>query len=64
MMCLLASYMKKYDKNIFFCILKINEEKSRIRSWIPIRILIKMSRISDTAKTESRKTQHLTTSRM
>jgi hypothetical protein len=31
MMCLLASYKKKIR---FFCILKINEERSRIRSWI------------------------------
>jgi len=34
MMCLLANYKKKYEKNICFCILKINEE----RSWIRIRI--------------------------
>jgi hypothetical protein len=39
MMCLLASYKKKNMKKIiFFCILKINEERSRIRSWIRIRI--------------------------
>jgi len=46
---------KKCEKNIFFCILKINEERSRIRSWIRIRIRnwilirFKMSRIPNTA---------------
>ncbi len=44
-MCLWASCKKKYEKIIFFCILKISEERSRIRSWIRIRI-----RIPNTAK--------------
>ncbi len=37
MMWLLASYKKKIWK-YFFCILKIIEERNRIRSWIWIRI--------------------------
>jgi hypothetical protein len=28
---------KNIEKNNFFCILKVIEEKSRIRSWIRIR---------------------------
>ncbi len=39
---------KKNMKNIFFCILKINEERIRIRNWIRKRIRIKMSRIPNT----------------
>jgi hypothetical protein len=40
MMCQWASYKKKnMEKNIFFSILKVNEERSRIRSRIRIRIL-------------------------
>jgi hypothetical protein len=47
MMCLFASYKKKM---IFFCILKINEERSRsisqrYESGDPNRIRTKMSRI-------------------
>jgi hypothetical protein len=42
MMCLWASY-KKNMKKCFFCILKINEERSPIRSWIRIRIRIHWS---------------------
>jgi hypothetical protein len=34
MMCLWASYKKKNMKKYSFCILKINEERSRIPSWI------------------------------
>jgi len=37
MMCLRASYKKKYENKYFFCILKINEERSWIWSWIRIR---------------------------
>jgi hypothetical protein len=37
MMCLWKSYRKKYEeKKYIFCILKINEESCRIRSWIRI----------------------------
>jgi hypothetical protein len=36
MMCLWASFKKKYGKQNFLCILKINEGRSRIRSWIRI----------------------------
>jgi len=50
MLCLWVSYKKKYEKNIFCCILKINEESSRIRSWIRFRIRTKMSQIPNTAK--------------
>jgi hypothetical protein len=45
MMCLWASYKKKYGKNIFFCILKTIEERSRIWSWIRIRIQLSEVRI-------------------
>ncbi len=30
-MCLRVSYTKKYEKNNFFCILKVTEERSRIQ---------------------------------
>jgi hypothetical protein len=32
-MCLWLSYKKKYGKKFFFGILKVTEEKSRIRNW-------------------------------
>jgi hypothetical protein len=44
-----------WEKNIFFCILKVTEEKSGIRSWIRIlirtriRIRTKISWIPNTA---------------
>ena len=37
-MCLWVSYKKEVGKKIFFCILKVTEERSRIRSWIRSRI--------------------------
>jgi hypothetical protein len=37
MICLFESYKENMEKK-FFCILKIKEERSRIRSWIRIRI--------------------------
>ena len=47
MRCLMASYKKKYENNIIFCILKTNEERSRIRSWIRIQIHWSEVRIPD-----------------
>jgi hypothetical protein len=43
-MCLWVSY-KKYG---IFCILKVIGERSRIPSWIRIRIRTKMSQIPNT----------------
>ncbi len=40
---------KKYGKIFFCCIVKVTEERSRIRSWIQIWIHTKMSRILNTA---------------
>ncbi len=37
-MCLRVSYKKKIYKIIIFCILKVTEERSRIRTWIRFRI--------------------------
>jgi hypothetical protein len=37
-MCQQVSYKKKYMKKIFIGILKVTEERSRIRSWCWIRI--------------------------
>ncbi len=56
-MCLQVSYKKKTWINFFFGILKVLEERSRIRSWIRIRIFrgtdprfrTKMSWIPNTA---------------
>jgi hypothetical protein len=54
MMYLWATHEKKCKKNLFFCILKINEERSPdplVRSTDPgIRIRTNMSRIPNTAK--------------
>jgi hypothetical protein len=48
MMCLWASYKKKIgEKTNIFCILKINDKRSRIRSWIQIRIHLSELRIGD-----------------
>jgi hypothetical protein len=47
-MCLRVSYKKKYEENKKFCILKITEERSRIRSWIRI-----LSRIPNTGDTHT-----------
>jgi hypothetical protein len=52
--CACGQVMKKKYENFFFNILKITEERSRIRSWIQksevrIRIRTKMSRIANTA---------------
>jgi hypothetical protein len=44
-MCLRVSYKKKLKILKKFGILKITEEKSRIRSWIRIRILYSEVRI-------------------
>jgi hypothetical protein len=58
-MCLRVSYQKKYEEKKI-CVLKVTEERSRIRSWIrihqseirihqsEIRIRTKMSRIPNT----------------
>jgi hypothetical protein len=32
-----AGKLKRNMKKLFFCILKVTEERSRIRSWIRIR---------------------------
>ncbi len=40
-MCLCLLKEKKYEKNIVFCIHKVTEERSRIRSWIMTRIRIR-----------------------
>jgi hypothetical protein len=46
MMCLWQVISKNYENKYFFCILKINEKRSRIR----IQICTKMSRIPNTDK--------------
>jgi hypothetical protein len=49
MMCLWESYKKKKMKKIFFCTLKINEERNQIRIHSSeVRIRTKMSRIPNT----------------
>jgi hypothetical protein len=57
-MCLRVSYKKKYEeKKSYLRVLKVTEERSRIRSWIwfwirysQVRIRTKLSRIPNIAK--------------